>query len=186
MYLNLVKPLLDKLIAFIAIIVFSPVLIGISLIIFIFEGRPILYLQERVGQYGKIFRIYKFRTMVNNADKIGPLSTQKNDKRITIVGLFLRKTSLDELPQLFNVLNGTMSLVGYRPDVWRYNDNYLEKKYRLKPGITGLAQVYGRSKISLSEREFLENDYVYKVSFTTDFHILMRTIYVVLFQRGVN
>lgn len=186
MYLNLVKPLLDKLISFITIIVFSPIFIGISLIILVSEGRPIFYLQERVGQYGKIFKIYKFRTMVNNADKIGPLSTQTNDKRITRVGLFLRKTSLDELPQLLNVLNGTMSLVGYRPDVWREFEDYGKPKYKLKPGITGLAQVNGRSSLTIQQRNYYEELYINTVSLNTDISILLKTVKLVFDMKNVN
>ena len=124
--------------------------------------------------------------MIKNADKVGPLSTLNNDNRITKIGKILRKTSLDELPQLFNVLNGTMSLIGYRPDVFRDEDDYNDIKYTLKPGITGYAQVNGRSSLTGEQKLNWERKYVKDISFSTDIKILLKTIEIVLFRKGVN
>lgn len=186
MYKSFGKPLIDRFFAFIGIVFLLPVFIIISFLIFFDDGFPIIYKQLRVGKNAKGFYIYKFRTMIKNADKVGPLSTSNNDNRITKVGKFLRNTSLDELPQLFNVLNGTMSLVGYRPDVFRDEDDYNDIKYTLKPGITGYAQVNGRSCLTSEQKINWEGKYVKDISFFTDIKILLKTIEIVMFRKGVN
>ena len=185
-YVNFGKPLLDSILVLIFLSLFWWVFILCAIAIIADDGWPVIYKQIRVGQFGKQFGIYKFRSMVKKADKIGPTSTADNDSRITRSGQFLRKTSLDELPQLFNVLKGDMSLVGYRPNVVHDNDDYSKIKYLLKPGITGFAQVNGRSQLTLEERDKWESLYPYKVSFLTDMGILLKTVLIVINRKGTN
>ena len=185
-YVNFGKPLLDSILVLIFLLLFWWVFILCAIAIIADDGWPVIYKQIRVGQFGKQFGIYKFRSMVKQADKIGPTSTADNDSRITRSGQFLRKTSLDELPQLFNILKGDMSLVGYRPDVVHDNDDYSKIKYLLKPGITGFAQVNGRSQLTLEERDKWESLYPYKVSFLTDMGILLKTVLIVINRKGTN
>lgn len=150
------------------------------------SGFPAVYTQARMGKGGKTFSIYKFRSMVKNADRIGPAYTTQGDTRITRIGRVLRKTSLDELPQIFNILKGDMSFVGFRPDVVREEDDYSQEKYLMKPGITGLAQVNGRSNLTEKEKLYWENLYTSKVSFLTDVKIIAKTLAVVLKKQGTN
>lgn len=184
-YAKIIKRLLDVLVSLTMIIVLSPIFLIISVAIIASSGLPIIYKQIRVGQYGKKFTIYKFRTMVNGADQKGTSTTQ-NDARITPVGRILRKTSLDELPQLFNVIKGDMSLIGFRPDVPRETSNFEEKKWLVKPGITGYAQVNGRSSITLEKLHYWENRYIEDISFVIDLKILIKTVGVVLKRSGSN
>ena len=182
----------------------------ISLLILIFDGTPILYSQLRVGLYGNEFKLYKFRTMSILSDdsvhqnhyenlsenkKIEPSLTPdnpiriENDDRITKVGNILRKTSLDELPNIINVLIGNMSFVGPRPLVKYESDlygKYLEERNSVKPGITGLAQIQGRLDLSLQERLYWDLQYVKSKSFIYDFKIIIKTVYSVLSRRGAN
>ena len=185
-YVNFGKPLLDSILVLIFLLLFWWVFILCAIAIIADDGWPVIYKQIRVGQFGKQFGIYKFRSMIKQADKIGPTSTADNDSRITPSGRFLRKTSLDELPQLFNVLKGDMSLVGYRPDVVHDDDDYSQIKYLLKPGITGFAQVNGRSQLTLEERNKWEELYPYKVSLLTDISVIFRTILIVINRKGTN
>ena len=182
----------------------------ISLMILIFDSSPIIYSQKRVGLGGKEFSLYKFRTMSVSSDesvhkehykdlssnkKIEPSLTPddpiriENDDRITKIGSFLRKTSLDELPNILNVLKGQMSFVGPRPLVKYESDlygEYKEKRNSIKPGITGLAQIQGRLDLSLQERLYWDIKYVDKKSFNYDLIIIFKTIYSVLSRRGAN
>lgn len=172
--------------ASVLIILFSWLLLIISISILVFDGKPVAFLQERVGFKGKLFKIYKFRTMTQNAEKIGPKYTEINDNRITKIGSFLRKTSLDELPQLFNVLKGDMSFVGYRPGV---PENYESKDYEsgmfdVRPGITGYAQINGRSMLNVEEKRKLELKYTEDISFCTDLKILVGTLKAVFQREG--
>ena len=138
------KRLLDILISITVISIFLPIFFLVALLIFISDFGPIIYRQKRVGRLGREFEIYKFRSMVVNADRLGGYSTQHNDFRITSIGRFIRRTSLDELPQLFNVLLGSMSIVGPRPDILAQKSIYTDGEWGLRtsvrPGITGLAQ----------------------------------------------
>ena len=182
----------------------------ISLKILIFDSSPIIYSQKRVGLGGKEFSLYKFRTMSVSSDesvhkehykdlssnkKIEPSLTPddpiriENDDRITKIGSFLRKTSLDELPNLLNVLRGQMSFVGPRPLVKYESDlygEYSKKRNSVKPGITGLAQIQGRLDLSLQERLYWDIEYVEKKSFYYDLLIILKTVIWVLSRRGAN
>ena len=182
----------------------------ISLMILIFDLSPIIYSQKRVGLGGKEFSLYKFRTMSVSSDesvhkehykdlssnkKIEPSLTPddpiriENDDRITKIGSFLRKTSLDELPNLLNVLRGQMSFVGPRPLVKYESDlygEYSKKRNSVKPGITGLAQIQGRLDLSLQERLYWDIEYVEKKSFYYDLFIILKTVISVLSRRGAN
>ena len=182
----------------------------ISLMILIFDSSPIIYSQKRVGLGGKEFSLYKFRTMSVSSDesvheehykdlssnkKIEPSLTPddpiriENDDRITKIGSILRKTSLDELPNLLNVLRGQMSFVGPRPLVKYESDlygEYSKKRNSVKPGITGLAQIQGRLDLSLQERLYWDVEYVQKKSFYYDLIIILKTVVSVLSRRGAN
>lgn len=188
LYRKYVKRFFDLLLGIAVLLLFWWLLVIIALIILFTDGSPVLFKQERIGMYGQLFHIYKFRTMVKDAEQIGARSTSENDPRITPIGRFLRKTSLDELAQIFNVIKGDMSLVGYRPGV---KENYTEEDYRsgifdVKPGITGYAQVNGRSSLGVQETRKWELKYIEDISFLTDVNILLKTVAVVLKKRGVN
>lgn len=157
-----------------------------ALLVWFDSGAPVIYKQRRVGRGGELFWIYKFRTMVKNADQIGPTSTAQGDARITRVGKILRETSLDEIPQIYNILKGDMSFVGFRPDVARDGEDYSQKKYRMKPGITGMAQVNGRSDLTGQKKTYWENRYTERVSFLTDAKIVFMTAAVVFKRQGTN
>lgn len=182
------KRLFDFLFSAIAILLLLPLLVAIALSILIFDFGPIIYYQKRVGYMAQPFNIYKFRSMVVNADSLGGYSTQHNDFRITYFGRFIRRTSLDELPQLFNVLLGSMSIVGPRPDVMEqrtiYTDQEWEIRLRVRPGITGLAQATLRSDASVSERKNLDIFYVQNQSFLFDLKIMTMTIRQIIYKGG--
>ena len=148
---------------------------------------PVLFAQTRVGRYGKTFKLYKFRSMVTDAELLGPYYTQQNDPRITPVGRFLRKTSLDELPQLINVIKGDMSLVGPRPDVPAQREYYSEEEWqlrnRVRPGLTGLAQSTFRSDATMEQRKSMDLEYVNKGNIWLDIKIVFWTVRQV-FHRG--
>ncbi len=150
-------------------------------------GRPIFYCQERLGQLGKPFKLIKFRTMINEDNILGKELSEK--ERITNIGRILRKTSLDELPELFNVIKGDMSLVGPRPLLVRYLPYFNEKERRrflAKPGITGLAQISGRNELPWDKRIGKDLEYIEKGSFFLDLHVILKTIFVVLTQKGLK
>jgi len=204
------KYFIDVILLFFALPLFLFLFPIISILILIFDGTPIIYSQLRVGLYGNEFKLYKFRTMSTLSDdsihqnhyeslseskKIEPSLTPdnpiriENDDRITKIGNMLRKTSLDELPNIINVLIGNMSFVGPRPLV-RYESDlygkYLEERNSVKPGITGLAQIQGRLDLSLQERLYWDLQYVKSKSFIYDFKIIIKTVYSVLSRRGAN
>lgn len=146
------KRIYDLLLAFIGLLVLSPLLLLISVLVRLSDGGPVFFKQQRVGRNGHLFGIWKFRTMVMNADKMGLKITSRNDPRITRLGRILRKTKLDELPQLYNVLRGEMSFVGPRPEVPRYVALYTPAQseiLKLKPGITDLATLEFRDEEEL-------------------------------------
>lgn len=181
MYKKYIKRLLDILLSLSAIIIASPILIIISLLVLIFLGRPIFFKQPRPGKNEKIFNMYKFRTMSNKKDKEGNLLP--DEKRLTKFGKFLRKTSLDEIPEFINILKGDMSFIGPRPLIIRYLPYYTDKerhRHDVRPGLTGWAQVNGRNTLSWEKRFEYDIEYVEKVSFGFDFKILFLTIKKVL------
>jgi lipopolysaccharide/colanic/teichoic acid biosynthesis glycosyltransferase len=180
------KHALDRILAAIALVVFSPLLAAIAIWILFETGRPVLFAHSRVGKDGRVFRMVKFRTMVQDAIAIGqalhlsddPYGHVPDDPRITRSGRFLRGTSLDELPQLFNVLRGEMSLVGPRADIVEQVANYTEadrRRLAVKPGITGWAQVNGRDSIPWPERFELDAWYIEHWSLALDARIVVRT-----------
>lgn len=181
------KSIFDKTLALFLIILFSPIYIVVSLLIFFKMGSPILFRQKRPGYKEKIFGIYKFRTMTNEKDANGNLLP--DDKRLVGIGKFIRSTSLDELPQLFNVLKGEMSFVGPRPLLEEYLPLYNEKQKRrhdVKPGITGWAQVNGRNAISWEQKFDYDVWYVDNQSFWLDIKILWLTFLKVVKRSDIS
>lgn len=186
MYKKYIKRILDIIISALAIIILMPVYLIISLLVAIFMGFPILFKQERVGENEKNFNIYKFRTMTNKKNKNGTLLP--DSERVTKFGRFLRKTSLDELPELFQILKGNMSLVGPRPLLVRYLPYYNErerKRHNIKPGLTGLAQINGRNSLQWEDRFDLDVKYMENVSFLLDCKIVILTIKKVIFSENI-
>lgn len=179
-YQFFIKRILDLILALTLIFLLMPLLIIISALILIQEGKPILFIQERPGINKAVFRLYKFRTMLND-------NLLKDKDRITKIGLFLRKYSLDELPQLINVIKGDMSLIGPRPLLLEYNNKYTDtqnKRFLVKPGISGLAQVKGRNNISWEQKFQLDVKYVERISLSLDCMIFFKTIYTVITSKG--
>lgn len=183
----MIKVLFDKILAFVLIILFLPIYIFISLVIWIKMGKPIFFRQKRPGKDEKIFGIYKFRTMTNEMDKNGNLLPDEH--RLVGIGKFIRSTSLDELPQLFNVIKGEMSFVGPRPLLIEYLDLYNDKQKRrhnVKPGITGWAQVNGRNAITWEEKFDYDVWYVDNQSFWLDIKILWMTFLKVVKRSDIS
>lgn len=194
-----IKRIIDIVLSAVALIVSSPIMLGVAIAIKLDDGGPVLFKQTRVGIHGKPFTMYKFRSMVTNAEEIkAKLAAEsgqtdrfifklKDDPRITKVGKFIRKTSLDEFPQFFNVFKGDMSLVGPRPalpdEVARYGSLY-STRLLVKPGITGPWQVSGRSDLSQEQSEFLDVSYIENWSITGDLAILAKTVMVVFRGTG--
>ncbi|MBR3888115.1 MAG: sugar transferase [Clostridia bacterium] len=187
MYRNFVKRLLDIIFSLLLLILLSPVFLILMILVKIKLGSPIFFKQERPGKDGKIFKLYKFRTMTDKKDEEGKLLPDA--ERLTSFGKMLRSTSLDELPELFNILKGEMSFIGPRPLLVEYLDLYNdEQKHRhdVRPGLTGLAQAEGRNLLSWEERFKLDVEYVNNLSFVTDTKILFKTIKVVFKREGVS
>ena len=192
------KRAMDVFVSALMLVLLSPLLLGFSVLILLVTGRPVLFRQRRAGRDGEPFTMVKFRTMVVDAEQRLPelIDLQKleepafkipNDPRITKTGRWLRRTSLDELPQLFNVLAGSMSLVGPRPEeesVVALYDKRQRLRLAVKPGITGPMQVYGRSDLTFEERLAMERDYLDNLSLLTDLAILLRTPRAVLRGEG--
>ena len=187
MYKMFFKRFFDFFISLFAIVILSPLLIIISFFVLIFMGWPIVFKQPRPGRNEKIFNMYKFRTMTNKKDKKGNLLP--DDKRLTKFGVFLRKTSLDELPELFCILFGKMSFIGPRPLLVEYLDYYtLEEHHRhdVRPGLTGLAQVSGRNLLSWEDKFKKDLEYVNNITFIGDIKIFFKTIVTVFKHEGIN
>ena len=176
----MIKRGLDIAASLAALLLLFPLLVVTALAVMLEDGRPVLFRQVRVGQGGREFGMYKFRSMVTNAAAIGPYHTSADDPRITRVGRFIRRTSLDELPQLFNVLLGDMSLVGPRPDVPAQRALYAPADWDLRcsvrPGITGLAQARLRSAATESQRLALDLQYVREHGLWLDLRIIFWTL----------
>lgn len=178
------KRLFDFIVALSVLAIIWPLILFIAIAVRLDSPGPVFYRQQRVGLGGRTFEIYKFRSMVANADRVGSYQTVKADPRITRVGRFLRMTSLDELPQLFNVIKGDMSLVGPRPDVPAQRQLYTEddwaRRSSVRPGITGLAQATLRSAATPEQRLALDLDYVERASLLFDIKVILLTLRQVL------
>ena len=184
---TLIKYLFDKVFALSLLIILLPFLVLIFLILMIHHSGSPLFMQTRVGLNEKFFKIIKFRTMNTKRDKNGILLD--DSLRITKIGKFLRKFSIDELPQIFNVLFGNMSFVGPRPLLPEYLSLYnknQKKRHNVKPGITGLAQIMGRNNISWKQKFDFDIEYVRKQNFFLDVNILLKSISKVIFANGIN
>ncbi len=187
LYCKLIKRFMDFLIAALSIIIFSPLLIILAIIVRVKLGGPVIFKQERPGLNGKVFKLYKFRTMTDAKDENGNLLD--DEYRLTSFGKKLRSTSLDELPELYNILKGDMSIVGPRPLLVKYLPLYNDEQKRrhdVRPGLTGLAQVSGRNAITWTEKFNKDIEYVDNVSLGLDISIFFKTIYCVLKKEGIN
>ena len=187
MYKRFVKRCLDFLLSLAALIILSPVLLLVAILVRCKLGSPILFKQERPGLHEKIFCMYKFRTMTDAKGADGNLLP--DEMRLTKFGKLLRSTSLDELPELFNILKGDMAIVGPRPLLVQYLTRYNEKQHHrhdVRPGFTGLAQVNGRNSISWQEKFEWDVRYVENVSFLMDLRIIAKTVKVVLKRDGIS
>jgi sugar transferase EpsL len=184
------KRAFDTVCALIALTVFSPLLLLVAMAILVNTGRPVFFLQERAGLHGRSFHIIKFRSMTRDAEeRIHGQFIAADNPYVTPIGRFLRRTSLDELPEFVNVLKGDMSLVGPRPQLSQEVTNYNEfqrRRLEVRPGITGWAQVNGRNSISWTERFKLDAWYIDHWTPWLDIHILLMTIGQVLRQRGLE
>ena len=186
-YEKYIKRPQDFLCALVAIIVLSPIMAITAIVVRVKIGTPILFKQERPGKNSKIFKLYKFRTMTNEKDENGNLLP--DDERLTTFGKCLRATSLDELPELLNILKGDMAVVGPRPLLVKYLPRYNShqaRRHEVRPGFTGLAQVNGRNSISWEEKFDLDVKYGDQISFLNDWRIIAETACVVLKRDGIN
>lgn len=186
---GIVKRILDLLFAITALLALSPLLFTIARLILIDDGWPVFYIHQRVGKGGKLFPFFKFRTMVKNADKIGAgYEVDAGDKRVLRTGEWLRRWSLDEVPQLLNILRGEMSLIGPRPTLAYQVETYTERQHRrheVRPGLTGLAQVRGRNSLSWPQRIEYDIEYIDTYSLALDLQIVLRTFSVILKPDGI-
>ena len=185
MYKNHIKRLFDVILSVLAIIVLSWLYLIIAILIKCTSKGPVLFKQDRIGKDGKVYQIYKFRSMKVGAERSGVYSDKK-DPRVTGVGRFIRATSIDELPQLFNILKGDMALIGPRPPLtyhpwkWEEYSDFQKRMFEVRPGITGWAQTHGRKDVEWNKRIELNVWYVDHVSFGLDFKIFWLTIFKIL------
>ncbi len=187
MYRKIWKRWIDFVLSFLAIVVLSPVFLIVSILVRKQLGRPVIFKQKRPGKNEKIFEMYKFRTMTDSRDSKGNLLP--DEKRLTSFGKKLRSTSLDELPELFNILKGDMSIVGPRPLLVKYLPLYnkrQKKRHKVRPGFTGLAQINGRNAISWEEKFEWDVRYVENITFMGDLKIILKTVKTVLSHEGIN
>lgn len=187
MYRNIIKPFFDLLVSFILLLIASPIFLIIVVILYIVNKGDVWFRQERPGKEGKIFSVIKFKTMRDDRDANGNLLP--DEKRLSGVGKVIRKTSLDELPQLLNVISGHMSLVGPRPLLKEYLPLYNDvqrRRHEVKPGITGWAQVNGRNTVSWPQKFEYDVWYVDHLSFWLDIKILFLTVMKVFKAEGIN
>lgn len=182
--------MLTRFLAFFLIIIFFPLFFIIAITIIIQDGLPFLFTQKRVGINYTFFKIYKFRSMKKNSPNVATHLLSNPDQYLLKIGKFIRKTSLDELPNLINIIKGDMVFVGPRPALYN-QDDLMEFRVatgvsKLKPGITGWAQINGRDEISIAQKVQLEQEYLYKKSFLFDVEIIIKTFTNVLFSKGVS
>lgn len=183
----MLKRIIDIVGSLIGIIILLPVYIIVAILVYKNLGSPIIFRQQRPGKNGEIFEMMKFRSMLDKTNKKGEVLS--DEERLTPFGMKLRSTSLDELPELFNVLKGEMSLVGPRPLLVEYLELYSDeqkKRHNMKPGITGLAQINGRNAISWSEKLAYDVEYVENFNILMDIKILFKTIYKVIKKEGIS
>ena len=182
--------MLNRLSALILLILFSPIFIFVAIAIIIEDGFPVLFTQKRVGINYTFFKIYKFRSMKKDTPNVATHLLTNPDQYLLKIGKFIRKTSLDELPNLINILKGEMVFVGPRPALYNQDDlmyfRVATGVSKLKPGITGWAQINGRDEISIAQKVQLEQEYLYRKSFLFDLEILIKTFTNVLFSKGVS
>ncbi len=186
MYKNFFKRILDFTLSLIAFIILLPVMLIVYILVRVKLGKPVIFKQERPGKNEKIFTLYKFRTMTDEKDEKGNLLP--DSKRLTKFGRILRSTSLDELPELINIIKGDMSIVGPRPLLVRYLPYYTEEekhRHDVRPGLTGLAQISGRNTVTWDERLKLDVEYVKNCTFIKDIKIILKTIKTVLKKEGI-
>ena len=182
--------MLNRLLALILLFLFSPIFLIVALVILFEDGFPVFFKQRRVGMNYTFFNIYKFRSMKKNTPNVATHLLDNPEQYLLKIGMFIRKTSLDELPNLINIINGEMVFVGPRPALYN-QDDLMEFRVatgvdKLKPGITGWAQINGRDEISIAEKVKLEQEYLSKKSFLFDLEILVKTFTNVLFSKGVS
>ena len=186
MYPKIIKPILDFLVAFFALLLLAPIFILVTIFLAIANNGKPFFTQIRPGKNEKLFTIIKFKTMNDKKDATGDLLSDA--KRLTTIGKIVRKTSLDELPQLINVLKGDMSLIGPRPLLPEYlvlYNNEQKKRHNVKPGITGLAQINGRNAISWEDKFKFDVAYTNNISFITDVKIIFKTLKKVIISEGI-
>lgn len=187
LYERFVKRPQDALCALLAVIVLSPILLCVALLVRVKMGSPVLFVQERPGKDGKVFKLYKFRTMTDERDENGELLP--DEARLTSFGRLLRSTSLDELPELFNIIKGDMAVVGPRPLLVRYLQRYnahQARRHEVRPGLTGLAQVNGRNALSWNEKFDWDVKYVDRITFLGDWKIILKTVLITLRHEGIH
>ena len=192
MYQRCIKRIIDVILAFIGIVILIPIWVIIPILIKLDDGGSVIYFAPRIGKNCKKIFMYKFRSMkennvdIRNAD--GSTYNSENDERVTKIGKILRKTSVDELPQLFNVLKGDMSLIGPRASTWDSLESFKSDeldKMKVRPGITGYTQAYYRNSISMREKRLLDVKYANNVSFSVDIKIVLQTIKTVIFRKNL-
>lgn len=187
MYAKYIKRILDLICSLIAFIILFPLLLIIGICVRIKLGKPIIFKQDRPGKNEKIFKLYKFRTMTDEKDKEGNLLP--DEMRLTKFGQFLRSTSLDELPELINIIKGDMSIVGPRPLLVEYLPLYNEEqkhRHDVRPGLTGLAQINGRNTLTWNEKFNEDIKYINKITFLNDIKIILKTIKKVFKREGIS
>lgn len=187
MYKKVIKRLIDFILSLCGLVILSPIFILFALLIKLESKGPVIFKQDRIGYKGKVYKMYKFRSMCQGAEKMGSgVYSNKNDSRVTKVGKFMRATSVDELPQLINVLKGEMSLIGFRspltyhPWTWEEYTEDQKKMFDVRPGITGWAQIHGRKTVEWHKRIELNVWYAENISFFIDLKIFFMTIFKVL------
>ena len=186
-YEKFVKRPMDCFLATLCLLIFSPLMLILAALVRIFLGAPVLFEQERPGKDGKVFKLYKFRTMTDKRDEDGQLLA--DELRLTAFGKMLRSSSLDELPELFNIIKGEMSLIGPRPLLVQYLPLYNQeqaRRHEVRPGLTGLAQSRGRNSLSWEEKFNLDVEYVDHITFLGDMKIIVNTVNQVFKREGIS